>query len=196
MYSTWFFFAQIQRFHLKMSQEVQLIVMLLNLIAHNYLICIFVCVINPIFYLAQGVQLENRSEIGNGANGGRDSGVKKRGRLGSGHIEKAREVWVGSHWKSAGGLSRVTWKSAGGLSWVTLKKRGRLGSGHTEKAREAWVGSHREARVNFLYYLLSTLLVTTVPLTVLLENYVIPPPPNPPNPHFPLSSPPPPLGEK
>ena len=75
-----------------MSQEVQLIDMLLNLIAHNYLICIFVCVINPIFYLAQGVQLVNLSEIVNGANGGRGSGVKKRGRLGSGHTEKTREV--------------------------------------------------------------------------------------------------------
>ena len=50
------------------------------------------CVINPIFYLAQGVQLVNRSEIVNGANGGRGSGVKKRGRLGSGHTEKTREV--------------------------------------------------------------------------------------------------------
>ena len=75
-----------------MSQEVQLIDMLLNLIAHNCLIEIFVCVINPIFYLAQGVQLVNRSEIVNGANGGRGSGVKKRGRLGSGHTEKTREV--------------------------------------------------------------------------------------------------------
>ena len=91
-----------------MSQEVQLIDMLLNLIAHNYLICIFVCVINPIFYLAQGVQLVNRSEIVNGANGGRGSGVKKRGRLGSGHTEKAREAGSGH-----------------------TGKRGRLESGHT-----------------------------------------------------------------
>ena len=82
MYSTLFFFAQIQRFRLQMSQEVQLIDMLSNLIAHNCLIEIFVCVINPIFYLAQGVQLVNRREIVNEANGGRVSGVKKRGRLG------------------------------------------------------------------------------------------------------------------
>ena len=112
MYSTWFFFAQIQRFRLQMSQEVQLIDMLSNLIAHNCLIEIFVCVINPIFYLAQGVQLVNRREIVNEANGGRVSGVKKRGRLGSGHIEKAREVWVGSHRKCAGGLGRVTQRGA------------------------------------------------------------------------------------
>ena len=68
-----------------MSQEVQLIDMLSNLIAHNCLIEIFVCVINPIFYLAQGVQL---SEIVNDANGVRVSGVKKRGRFGSCRIEK------------------------------------------------------------------------------------------------------------
>ena len=104
-----------------------------------------------------------------------------------------------------GGLGRVTLKSAGGLSGVTLKKcvrlesghmkkRGRFELGHTEKAREAWVGSHREARVNFLYHLLCTLSVTTDPLTVLLENHVIPQKSSKP-PFFPPPSPSP-LGEK
>ena len=184
MYSTWFFFAQIQRFRLQMSQEVQLIDMLSNLIAHNCLIEIFVCVINPIFYLAQGVQLVNRREIVNDANGGRVSGVKKRGRLGSGHIEKAREVWVGSHRKCAGGLSRVTWKSAGGLSWVTLKKRGRFGSGRTG----------RRASLSFTN---SFVLCWWRLITSPFSWKTMWSPQNPPNPPFPLPSPLPiPLGEK
>ena len=93
--------------------------MLLNLIAHNYLICIFVCVINPIFYLAQGVQLVNRSEIGNGANGGRGSGVKKRRRLGSGHTKKPGRFESGHTEKAREAGSGHT------------GKRGRLESGHT-----------------------------------------------------------------